>query len=295
MYQLTDTKVKKTKPGDRPVKLSDGHGLYLHVAPTGGKLWRFTYRFGGKQKLMALGVYPEVSLQRAREKHGDARKLLAEGIDPMSQRKAQRQEELAHSTTFQEVYEAWYERWAVGKNERHARQVKTRMESDILPAFGSKPVDDVDADDVRQMIIAVHERGAEDVARRNHAMKMDTPHIVPLSRQAVEVLRAFKLFNGIGPLVFPGEKEGSPLNKNTMLKAYERMGYKGRMTGHGWRGLASTILHEQGFEEAWIELQLAHQKRDKVSAAYDHAKYLSQRKKMMQWWADYLDEQRRKA
>ncbi len=125
-----------------------------------------------------------------------------------------------------------------------------------------------------------------------HRMKMDSPHIVPLSRQAVEVLRALKLLTGNGRLVFPGANDkNKPMRNNTILFALYRLGYKGRMTGHGFRGLASTILHENEFTDEHVELQLAHQKRNKVAAAYNHAKYLTQRKTMMQWWADYLDAQ----
>jgi len=123
-------------------------------------------------------------------------------------------------------------------------------------------------------------------------MKMNTPHIVPLSRQAVDVLKALKLLTGRGKFVFPGALDkNKPISNNTILYALYRLGYRDRMTGHGFRGLASTILNEQGFEEAHIELQLAHTKRNKVAAAYNHAKYLSQRTAMMQWWADYLDAQ----
>jgi integrase len=123
-------------------------------------------------------------------------------------------------------------------------------------------------------------------------MKMDTQHIVPLSRQAVEVLRALKLLTGKGRFVFPGANDkNKSMSNNTILFALYRLGYKGRMTGHGFRGLASTILHESDFAEEHIELQLAHQKRNKVAAAYNHAKYLNQRAAMMQWWADYLDLQ----
>jgi integrase len=121
-------------------------------------------------------------------------------------------------------------------------------------------------------------------------MKMKTPHIVPLSRQALEVLRTLHLVTGRGALLFPGERDhAKPMSNNTILMALKRMGYAGRMTGHGFRGVASTALHEQGFEHAHIELQLAHQERDAVSAAYNYATYLPQRAKMMQWWGDHLD------
>ena len=123
-------------------------------------------------------------------------------------------------------------------------------------------------------------------------MKMETPHIVPLSRQSVDVLRALELLTGNGRFVFPGAHDKKkPMSNNTILFALYRLGYKGRMTGHGFRGLASTILHENDFADEHIELQLAHLKRNKVAAAYNHAKYLSQRASMMQWWADYLDAQ----
>jgi integrase len=125
-------------------------------------------------------------------------------------------------------------------------------------------------------------------------MKMKTPHIVPLSSQAVEVLELLRTISGECELVFPGEQDSSKSMSNmTILKALERMGYKGQMTGHGFRGLASTILHEQGYNHDHIELQLAHAPRNEVSAAYNHALYLEPRTKMMQDWADFLEQARR--
>lgn len=124
-------------------------------------------------------------------------------------------------------------------------------------------------------------------------MKMRTPHIVPLSRQAVDALRCLNELRNLSPYVFPGERDHErPMSNNTILKALERMGYKGRMTGHGFRGVASTALHEHGFDHTLIELQLAHQERNRVSASYNWATYLSERRKMMQWWADRLDQLR---
>lgn len=121
-------------------------------------------------------------------------------------------------------------------------------------------------------------------------MKMNTQHIVPLSSQAIEVLLVLKSLSGTQSLVFPGDRRRSvPMSNNTILKALDRMGYKGRMTGHGFRGIASTVLHEQGFDHMHIEIQLAHQERNRVSAAYNHAQYLEPRRRMMQAWADYLD------
>jgi integrase len=395
-YQLTDTAIRKFKPSSAPVKLTDGLGLYMHVAPTGSRWWRYAYRFNGKQKLMALGSYPDVSLEQARKRHLEARKLLADGKDPMTERKAEKEAQDVEGSTFEDVFKLWFQKWRVDKEERHVRQTERRVNTDVIPAFGLKPVDEVTASDIRAMMMAIYNgRGARDIAKRNHEttgqvfrfavangiakrnpaadfkpddvlptvksenfarvdakelpallakmdayvgtavtklamwllaytwvrtselieaewpefdienarwdipaerMKMDTPHIVPLSRQAVEVVKALKLITGSGNLVFPGDiNKKKPMSNNTILKALERMGYKGVMTGHGFRGLASTILHEQDFGEEYIEMQLAHMKRDKVAAAYNHAKYLKQRTKMMQWWGDYIEQQRRKA
>ena len=122
-------------------------------------------------------------------------------------------------------------------------------------------------------------------------MKMNSPHIVPLATQTIELLTILQTISGAGDYLFPHLNDHTKtMSNNTILKALERMGYKGTMTGHGFRGVASTALHEQGFNHQHIELQLAHSERNEVSAAYNHALYLTQRKAMMQQWADYLDE-----
>jgi len=121
-------------------------------------------------------------------------------------------------------------------------------------------------------------------------MKMPSPHIVPLSTQALELIRQLREINGRWRWVFPSQSNTQkPISENTVLFALYRMGYHSRMTGHGFRGLASTILNENGFEPDWIERQLAHTERNDVRAAYNHAQYLSERRRMMQWWGDYLD------
>jgi integrase len=125
-------------------------------------------------------------------------------------------------------------------------------------------------------------------------MKMRTPHIVPLTRQTLEVLTILRGLTGNSEWVFPGDRDARrPMSNNTILKGLERMGYKGRMTGHGFRGLASTILHERGYVHEHIELQLAHAPRNAVSASYNHALYLKPRAKMMQDWGDFLERTQR--
>ncbi|HEY0308920.1 MAG TPA: integrase arm-type DNA-binding domain-containing protein [Acidobacteriaceae bacterium] len=396
---LTDTAIRTGKSSKKPFKMYDRDGLFLLVNPGGSKLWRWRYRFEGKEKLMALGEYPLVSLSQARELHLAARKTLAGGIDPMAERKAeieakQRETEARQreaESSFERVARKWWELWAIGKSPRHTDTVMRRLEADVFPAYGHKFIGAVTAADIRELMLLVARRDARDVAKRVHEttgqifryaiahgiasrnpaadfkprdilaeaktenfarvdarelpellarmdgyngdaitrfamklmsytfvrtselieapwqefdlenarwiipperMKMDTPHIVPLARQSVDVLRALKLLAGNGKLVFPGANDkNKPISNNTILFALYRLGYQGRMTGHGFRGLASTILNESGFAEAHVELQLAHMKRNKVAAAYNHAKYLKQRTTMMQWWADHLDEQ----
>ena len=126
-------------------------------------------------------------------------------------------------------------------------------------------------------------------------VKNPTPHIMPLAAQTIDVLGMLHEITGDGEFLFPGAfHRVQTMSKNTILKALETMGYKGRMTGHGFRGLASTVLHETDrFNTEHIDLQLAHMRRNRVSAAYNHAKYLKQRTQMMQWWADYVDEARK--
>jgi integrase len=387
---LTDTAVKKAKPGPKPVKLSDGKGMYLLVNPNGSKLWRWKYRVLGKEKVMALGAYPDISVAQARDALATARKLLANGADPMVRRKADKVAELtAAENSFQSVACKWWAHWKPGRSEQHAAQIMRRFEANVFPHIGARPVSEIQAPELVAMLKAMEARGVNDLAKRAHQtssqvfryaiahgqatrnpaadirpgdvlasrqkknlaridskelpdllrhieayqgaaitrlaiklmaltfvrtteligarwaefdldagrwdipaarMKIKTPHIVPLSVQAVSVLKTLQLVTGGGALLFPGERDhDKSMSNNTILKALERMGYKGRMTGHGFRGVASTLLHEMGFNHAHIELQLAHQERDEVSAAYNHATYLRERAKMMQQWADYLD------
>ena len=166
---LTDTAIKKAQSTDKMQKLSDGGGLQLHIAPTGGKLWRLAYRFDGKQKTMALGVYPEVSLAHARERRDAARKLLATGADPMARRKADRQiKEQADENTFEAVARAWWAHWSSGKSPRHAGYLIRRLEADIFPVIGARPIDSLQAPELVALVKGIASRGAVDLAKRAH-------------------------------------------------------------------------------------------------------------------------------
>lgn len=383
---------RATKPVDRPyIRLSDGKGMYLEVTAAGGKYWRMKYRHGGKEKRLALGVYPAVSLAEARQARDLARKVLDTGDDPgQLKRDAKLTKAISDANTFEKVARQWWDHWRGPKSPRHADYVLRRLEADVFPALGSKSAASITALQLLAMAKAIESRGAVDIAKRslqtcgqimrfavahglvernpaadirpsdalrptrkeNYArleakempellrkieayqgssvtrlalklmaltfvrtgeligakwdefdlkvgewripkerMKMSTPHIVPLASQAVEILRVLHTLSGHRPLLFPGERDhDKPMSNNTLLGALKRMGYAGRMTGHGFRGMASTQLHEMGFDHQHIELQLSHLPRDQVSAAYNHALYLAQRRKMMQAWADYLDE-----
>jgi integrase len=384
---LTDTTIRqKARPQVKAFKLGDSGGLYLYVTPQGGRLWRWKYRHDGKEKVMSFGSYPDVTLAQARGLHRQGREVLATGIDPMQERKAEKQ---AEGLTFETVAREWHAHWKRDRTAKHAADVWRRLEADVFPAIGGVPVSELTPARVRDCVKAIEARGALDIAKRQlqkcsqimrwavandladrnpvadvrpsdilpgrkkrnyprldakdlpkllddmdsytggehtrlalqlmaltfvrtseligarwgefdlaHArwnipaerMKMKTPHIVPLSTQALAVLWKLQALSYEREFVFPADT-GKPthMSNNTILYALYRMGYRGRMTGHGYRGIASTILHEQGWPHAHIELQLSHQERDGVSAAYNHALYLKPRAKMMQAWADYLD------
>ena len=159
--ELTDTEIKKAKAKEKAYSMGDGGGLYLWVKPTGGKLWRWSYRFDGKEKLMSLGKYPDVSLAHARERHSEARKLFATGIDPMAQRKAEKTaEKAAVENSFQSVAAQWLEHWQDGKSPRHVEYIKRRMATDILPCLGARPIAEIEAPELVAMANAIQDRGA---------------------------------------------------------------------------------------------------------------------------------------
>jgi integrase len=161
---LTDTVIRKAKSKGAAYRLSDGGGLYLSITPAGGKLWRWKYRFDGREKLMSFGSYPDVPLSLARELHSEARKLLATGVDPMAQRKA---EKATAENSFEAVSMRWLEHWKHGKSPRHADYVQRRIDSDILPCLGARPVAEIQAPEVVAMVKAIEKRGARDIAKRS--------------------------------------------------------------------------------------------------------------------------------
>jgi len=141
---ITDTEIRRSKPGDKPFKLSDGGGLHLMVTPSGGKLWRWKYRFEGAEKLMALGRYPEITLAEVRERRDAARKRLANGIDPMAERKAEKTAVMvATEYTFEKIAEQWLEHWRGNKSVRHAATTRNRLRANVYPVLGSRPIAEI--------------------------------------------------------------------------------------------------------------------------------------------------------
>jgi Arm DNA-binding domain len=151
------------KPSTKPFKMSDGGGLVLWDTPSGGKMWRWAYRDEDRAKLMTFGKYPDVTLALARERHSEARKQLATGVDPMTERKA---EKAAAENSFQGVATRWLEHWRHGKSPRHVDYVSRRIETYILPRLGVRPVAEIEAPEVVQMVKAIEARGAHDIAKR---------------------------------------------------------------------------------------------------------------------------------
>lgn len=377
-----------TSNGTSIRKLHDGDGLYLWVYLDGRKYWRLRYWQADKEKSLSLGVYPKVTLSDARKKRDELRKQLQADLDPSAERKATNlRKKLANVNSFEAVALEWYTKQLHTWVEHHASDVKRRLESNIFPTLGKRPIDQINALELLETIRKIEARGAYDLAHRvlqvcgqvfrygiatgrctrnlstdlrgaltphvkKHQsavrpeelpellraiakydetgdkqtrlalqllaqtfvrtneligaewteldldnalwiipagrMKMKAEHVVPLAHQALAILSELKEISGGSRFVFPGRNRDKPISNNTMLFALYRMGYKGKMTGHGFRAVASTILNETGFKPDVIERQLAHCERNEVRGAYNRAEYLPERKRMMQHWADYL-------
>jgi integrase len=385
---LTDTFIRKTKTPTKPTKLSDERGLYLLCAPSGGRWWRFKYRYAGKEKLLSLGTYPDVSLAKAREAREAARRQLASGLDPSSARQEEKREKAeATANDFEQVAREWLENVKGGWATVYHGDTAKRFEAFVFPTIGRRPIARVTAAELLPLLRKIEARGtmvtAHKVLRacgqvfrygiatgrceRNPAadlrgalkalprpkhmaalpaaelptflrkieeydgevqtrlamkllaltfvrtnelrgatwaeidldkaewiipaerMKTKAPHHVPLSEQAVEAFRTLRKMNGKWSWVFAGRAPTKPMSKNTVLFALYRIGYHSRMTGHGFRALASTALNEMGFRPDVIERQLAHTEKNAVRAAYHRSQYLEERTAMMQQWADHLD------
>ncbi|EPL9181981.1 tyrosine-type recombinase/integrase [Serratia marcescens] len=385
---LTDIKVKTAKPMDKAYKLTDGGGMYLLVKPNGSKYWRLKYRFVGKEKMLSIGVYPDVSLADARQKRDDARKILAAGGDPGEVKKADKlAQKLSTENTFEAIAREWHKQKADRWSLRYRDEIIDTFEKDIFPYLGRRPIAEIKPMELLETLRRLEKRGALEKMRKvrqrcgevfryaivtgraeynpapdlatalatpkkthfpfltaeelpyfikdlagytgsvitktatqiimqtgvrtqelrfarwqdidfekrlweipPEVMKMKRPHIVPLSEQVVELFQSLKPITGMYPLVFIGRNDRTkPISKESVNQVIELLGYKGRLTGHGFRHTMSTILHEQGFNSAWIETQLAHVDKNAIRGTYNHAHYLEGRREMMQWYGDYIE------
>lgn len=387
---LTDIVVRTSKPTEKQQKLADSGGLYLLIHPNGSKYWRLKYRYLKKEKTLALGIYPQVTLLEARARRDEAKKLLANGQDPNQVKQSQKHEALHQAENTFEVVARELLAKKVKLSPRSLQRNLRILEINIFPIIGKTPIEQVTSKsllialqkmEMRGIVESAHralqicgevfryamatERAQTDLSlvlrgaltqtkEKHHAsitdtkavgdllriidgydgsfltiqalklaplvfvrpgelrhaewseidldasewrigahkMKMRVVHIVPLSKQAVQILRDLYQLTGGGRYVFPGLRSTDrPMSENTVNAALRRLGYdKNEMTGHGFRSMASTILHEQGWPHDAIERQLAHGEKNKVSAAYNYAEHLPKRKEMMQAWSDYLDE-----
>ena len=164
---LTDAAIRSAKPASKVFKLTDEKGLYLSVTPAGGKLWRYDYRFGGVRKTLALGSYPAVSLKDARARLEEARKLLANEVDPGNVRKAQKAAKLERAAnSFEVIAREWYERQSSAWVPSHGLRIIRRLERDVFPTLGALPIQDINAPKVLAAIRKIEERGAVETAHR---------------------------------------------------------------------------------------------------------------------------------
>ena len=166
---LNDTAVRKAKPGEKPRKLSDARGLFLLLTPNGGKYWRFKYRFAGKEKLLALGTYPDVSLADAREKRDEARKCLAKEIDPGALKQLQKMTRLdAAANTYEMIAREWYVKHATNWAASHGEKILNRLKRDVFPWLGGRPISEITAPEILVVLRRIEKRGALDTAHRAH-------------------------------------------------------------------------------------------------------------------------------
>lgn len=163
---LTDTFIKTVKPQEKTKKYSDSGGLFLQVTTNGGKWWRLAYRFQGKQKLLSLGVYPEISLAQARKRRDDARKLLAEGIDPGEHRKAVATLIDTEVETFEKVAREWFLKFSPSWVQSHADRTLRRLERDVFPRIGSRPIAEINPPEVLMVLRRMEDRGVLETAHR---------------------------------------------------------------------------------------------------------------------------------
>lgn len=164
---LTDTAIRTAKPKDKPYRLSDAGGLYMEVSPAGGKLWRLKYRFDGKEKRLAMGAYPDTSLKDARDKRDVARKLLANGVDPSEQKKAAKAAGMENATnSFEVIAREWFAKQSKTWAESHSTKIMIRLEKDIFPWLGSRPIADISAPDFLSCLRRVESRGAVESSHR---------------------------------------------------------------------------------------------------------------------------------
>ncbi|MCI5462360.1 tyrosine-type recombinase/integrase [Escherichia coli] len=384
---LTDVKVKTAKPKEKPYKLADGGGMYLLINANGSKYWRMKYRFANKEKMLSIGVYPDVTLADAREKRSEARKILAAGGDPGEAKKEEKISlQMSLKNTFEAVAREWHQSKADRWSLRYRDEIIDTFEKDIFPHTGRRPIVDIKPMDWLEILRRLEKRGAlekmrkvrqrcnevyryaivtgraeynpvSDLAtalatpKKTHfpfltveelpyflkdlagytgsvitktatqiimltgvrtqelrfarwedidfekksweipaeVMKMKRPHIVPLSDQVIALFKQLEPISKHHLLVFIGRNDPrKPISKESVNQVIELLGYKGRLTGHGFRHTMSTILHEEGFNSAWIETQLAHVDKNAIRGTYNHAQYLDGRREMMQWYADYI-------
>ena len=222
---LSDMKIAKAKPQKNPKTLFDGGGLFLLITPTGGKLWRFKYRFDGKEKLLAFGTYPEISLVDARQRRDEARKQLAHGIDPGALRKAQKQAETEETETFEVIAREWHTKFTPTWTPGHADTIMSRLERDLFPWIGMRPISEIKAPELLSVLRRVESRGALESAHRIRTIAGQ------VFRYAVATGRAERDPSGDlkGALPQPGEKHHAaitdPKEVAPLLRAID--GYQG--------------------------------------------------------------------
>lgn len=297
---LTDTKIRATKPRPKAYKLTDNNRLFLFVSPTGGKLWRWSYRFDGKQKVMSFGPWPKVSLGEARLKRDEAHEILKEMRDPAVVRKLRMEEALeASRRTFERIARQWFEmnrsRWAVIQQGDVIRS----LERDVFKTIGSLPIAEISLPLVLAVLRGIEARGAIETAKRVRH-RISAVFVFAIALGIVKEDPAEKL----GAVLQPLRKGRQPaitdlvplrrMSENAIGYLLNRAGYHGHHVPHGFRAAFSTIMNEWAEREGKehdrkvIDLMLAHVPKEKIESVYNRAAYLPRRRELASVWADLL-------
>jgi integrase len=390
---LTSTQINSFKPKDKLYRKLDSQGLYIEIAVSGSKIWQQRYYFHGKENMITLGNYPEMSLLDARQARDLNKQLLKQNTNPKEYKAVNANSISLEKVLFKDMFMQWHSHMSYSWSDNYAEDVMQRADKYLLPYIGGKPIASLTSQDMLRLFKQIEEKGIIDTLQKikgiasrvfRHCvgmgiidydptrdlpadvfkkkktshyatitdpkeiggllrvidsyiwsyevgaalkiapyvflrpgelaglmwrevdfddklirikpdrMKMKKPHLVPMSKQVIDILQKLEQIETNSDFVFPSARSAKRhITPESLRAGLRRLGLSNDdITTHGFRHMASTRLNELGYKSDVIERQLAHSEPNKIKAAYNHAEHLEERREMMQAWADYLDKLR---